>query len=57
MVPTTLAVSFLLTFIVLRRITRPLTQLIESTEAVSLGRMHMPRDEFLRAADPERAGR
>jgi len=26
-------------------------------EAVSLGRMHMPRDEFLRAADPERAGR
>ena len=34
-----LAVSLLLTFIVLRRITRPLTQLIESTEAVSLGRM------------------
>jgi diguanylate cyclase (GGDEF)-like protein/PAS domain S-box-containing protein len=34
-----LAVSLLLTFIVLRRITRPLTQLIKSTEAVSLGRM------------------
>jgi diguanylate cyclase (GGDEF)-like protein/PAS domain S-box-containing protein len=34
-----LAISFLLTFIGLRRITRPLTQLIQSTEAVSLGRM------------------
>ena len=31
--------SILLTFAVLRRITRPLTQLIESTEAVSLDRM------------------
>lgn len=34
-----LAGALLLTFGVLRRITRPLTQLIESTEAVSRGRM------------------
>jgi diguanylate cyclase (GGDEF)-like protein/PAS domain S-box-containing protein len=31
--------SLLLTFLVVRRITQPLTHLIESTEAVSLGRM------------------
>jgi len=34
-----LGVGFLLTFLLMRRITRPLAQLIESTEAVSLGRL------------------
>jgi diguanylate cyclase (GGDEF)-like protein/PAS domain S-box-containing protein len=51
-----LAAGMLLTYLLMRRITRPLAQLIESTEAVSLGRLDaritvQSRDELRQLAD------
>jgi HAMP domain-containing protein len=51
-----LSAGMLLTYLLMRRITRPLAQLIESTEAVSLGRLDaritvQSRDELRQLAD------